>query len=184
VGMIPQKALSFSHGPKYQILGPAFLLINFKGLRPLKLKMGLSLCFCIPDLPTIVYQQGKMMKKIRGMSCQRRRWSSLLQTKLDISQRVIVVVGCHVHSLCLRCKSDAAGPVGDEWIKLEWGTLTPCRYAIWSSEMSRLVKGYVVDVLGWALDQINMVQALPDDYLQKWDLLTMYGHDVGGAAPC
>ena len=28
------------------------------------------------------------------------------------------------------------------------------------------------------------VQALPDNSLRQWDLLTMYGHDVGGVAPC
>ena len=79
---------------------------------------------------------------------------------------------------------DAAGPIGDELVNLEWGQLTPYHYAIRSSEMSRLVEGYISDVLGWAPDNIAMVQSLPDDSVRKWDLLTMYGHEIGGAAPC
>jgi hypothetical protein len=50
--------------------------------------------------------------------------------------------------------------------------------------VSRLIEGYVYDVLGWDPDHIAMVQALPDNSLRQWDLLTMYGHDVGGCAPC
>jgi hypothetical protein len=50
--------------------------------------------------------------------------------------------------------------------------------------VSRLIEGYVYDVLGWDPDHIAMVQALPDNSIRQWDLLTMYGHDVGGTAPC
>ncbi|KAL3912237.1 MAG: hypothetical protein SGILL_006962 [Bacillariaceae sp.] len=75
------------------------------------------------------------------------------------------------------------GPLGEELKKLEDGSLTPYHYAIRSSEVSRLIEGYVYDVLGWDPDHIAMVQALPDNSLRQWDLLTMYGHDMGGAAP-
>jgi hypothetical protein len=76
------------------------------------------------------------------------------------------------------------GPLGDELALLGRGTMTPYHYSIRSSEVSRLIEGYVYDVLGWDPDHIAMVQALPDNSIRHWDLLTMYGHDVGGAAPC
>lgn len=76
------------------------------------------------------------------------------------------------------------GPLGDELATLKPGTLTPYHYSIRSSEVSRLIEGYVYDVLGWDPDHIAMVQALPDGSIRQWDLLTMYGHDVGGVAPC
>jgi len=79
---------------------------------------------------------------------------------------------------------ETPGPIGDELRRLEAGTLTPWHYSIRSSEVSRLIEGYVYDVLGWDPDHIAMVQALPDHSLRQWDLLTMYGHDVGGCAPC
>lgn len=79
---------------------------------------------------------------------------------------------------------DNPGPLGEELAQLEKGTLTPYHYSIRSSEVSRLIEGYVYDVLGWDPDHIAMVQALPDNSIRHWDLLTMYGHDVGGAAPC
>jgi hypothetical protein len=75
------------------------------------------------------------------------------------------------------------GPLGEELKKLQDGSLTPYHYAIRSSEVSRLIEGYVYDVLGWDPDHIAMVQALPNNSLRQWDLLTMYGHDMGGAAP-
>jgi hypothetical protein len=76
------------------------------------------------------------------------------------------------------------GPIGDVLKTLDPGTLTPWHYAIRSSEVSRLIEGYVYDVLGWEPDHIAMVQALPDNSIRQWDLLTMYGHDMGGCAPC
>jgi hypothetical protein len=76
------------------------------------------------------------------------------------------------------------GPLGEELKLLEPGTLTPYHYSIRSSEVSRLIEGYVYDVLGWDPDHIAMVQALPDNSIRQWDLLTMYGHNVGGTAPC
>jgi Glyoxalase-like domain len=79
--------------------------------------------------------------------------------------------------------SEDPGPLGDELKALKDNTLTPYHYAIRSSEVSRLIEGYVYDVLGWDPDHIAMVQALPDDTVRQWDLLTMYGHDVGGVAP-
>jgi hypothetical protein len=79
--------------------------------------------------------------------------------------------------------NDDPGPLGDELKCLDDGTLTPYHYAIRSSEVSRLIEGYIYDVLGWDPDHIAMVQALPDDSVRKWDLLTMYGHDMGGVAP-
>ena len=79
--------------------------------------------------------------------------------------------------------NEEPGPLGVELKKLEDGSLTPYHYAIRSSEVSRLIEGYVYDVLGWDPDHIAMVQALPDNSLRQWDLLTMYGHDMGGAAP-
>ena len=75
------------------------------------------------------------------------------------------------------------GPLGDDLRTLSEGTLTPYHYAIRSSEVSRLVEGYISDVLGWNPDHIAIVQALPDASLRQWDLLTMYGHGVGGIAP-
>jgi len=79
---------------------------------------------------------------------------------------------------------DCPGPIGEELKKLKHGTLTPSHYAIRSSEVTRLISGYIYDVLGWEPDQIAMVQALPDNSVRQWDLLTMYGHEVGGCAPC
>jgi Glyoxalase-like domain len=79
--------------------------------------------------------------------------------------------------------SDDPGPLGDELKCLDENTLTPYHYAIRSSEVSRLIEGYVYDVIGWDPDHIAMVQALPDDSIRQWDLLTMYGHDMGGVAP-
>ena len=76
------------------------------------------------------------------------------------------------------------GPIGDILKTLDPGTLTPWHYAIRSTEVSRLIEGYVYDVLGWEPDHIAMVQALPDTSIRQWDLLTMYGHDMGGCAPC
>eukprot|EP00934_Nitzschia_sp_Nitz4_P003279 Nitzschia sp. Nitz4//scaffold53_size117307//75085//76980//NITZ4_003774-RA/size117307-processed-gene-0.135-mRNA-1//1//CDS//3329554217//3269//frame0 len=76
------------------------------------------------------------------------------------------------------------GPLGEELEKLPPGTLTPYYYSIRSSEVTRLIEGYVYDVLGWDPDHIAMVQALPDNSIRNWDMLTMYGHDVGGVAPC
>jgi hypothetical protein len=78
---------------------------------------------------------------------------------------------------------DDPGPLGDELLKLKEGALTPYHYAIRSREVSRLIEGYVYDVLGWDPDHIAMVQALPDDSIRQWDLLTLYGHDMGGCAP-
>lgn len=78
---------------------------------------------------------------------------------------------------------DSPGPLGDELKTLEEGTLVPYHYSIRSSEVSRLIEGYVYDVLGWDPDHIAMVQALPDNSIRQWDLLTMYGHDMGGVAP-
>jgi hypothetical protein len=75
------------------------------------------------------------------------------------------------------------GPLGDDLRALAEGTLTPYHYAIRSSEVSTLVEGYISDVLGWDPDHIAMVQALPDASLRQWDLLTIYGHGVGGIAP-
>jgi hypothetical protein len=75
------------------------------------------------------------------------------------------------------------GPLGDDLRALPEGTLTPYHYAIRSSEVSTLVEGYISDVLGWDPDHIAMVQALPDASLRQWDLLTIYGHGVGGIAP-
>jgi hypothetical protein len=46
-----------------------------------------------------------------------------------------------------------------------------------------LIEGYIYDVLGWDPDHIAMIQALPDESVRQWDLLTMYGHDMGGVAP-
>lgn len=79
---------------------------------------------------------------------------------------------------------DNPGPLGDELAKLDKGTITPYYYSIRSSEVSRLIEGYIYDVLGWDPDHIAMVQALPDRSIRQWDMLTMYGHDVGGVAPC
>ncbi len=78
---------------------------------------------------------------------------------------------------------ESPGPLGDELKTLEEGTLAPYHYSIRSSEVSRLIEGYVYDVLGWDPDHIAMVQALPDNSIRQWDLLTMYGHDMGGCAP-
>lgn len=78
---------------------------------------------------------------------------------------------------------DNPGPLGDELKTLEEGTLAPYHYSIRSSDVSRLIEGYVYDVLGWDPDHIAMVQALPDNSMRQWDLLTMYGHDMGGCAP-
>jgi hypothetical protein len=75
------------------------------------------------------------------------------------------------------------GPLGVDLRALSEGTLTPYHYAIRSSEVSRLVEGYISDVLGWDPDRIAMVQKLPDASLRQWDLLTIYGHGVGGIAP-
>jgi hypothetical protein len=74
------------------------------------------------------------------------------------------------------------GPLGDDLRALLEGTLTPYHYAIRSSEVSRLVEGYISDVLGWDPDHIAMVQTLPDASLRQWDLLTMYRHGVGGGS--
>lgn len=79
---------------------------------------------------------------------------------------------------------DNPGPLGEELAQLEKGTMTPYYYSIRSSEVSRLIEGYIYDVLGWDPDHIAMVQALPDKSIRQWDILTMYGHDVGGVAPC
>lgn len=79
---------------------------------------------------------------------------------------------------------ETPGPLGEELSKLEKGTITPYHYSIRSSEVSRLIEGYVYDVLGWDPDHIAMVQALPDTSIRQWDMLTMYGHNVGGVAPC
>ncbi len=79
---------------------------------------------------------------------------------------------------------DMPGPLGEELAQLQKGTITPYYYSIRSSEVSRLIEGYIYDVLGWDPDHIAMVQALPDKSIRQWDMLTMYGHDVGGAAPC
>mmetsp|Transcript_17215 Transcript_17215/g.41817 ORF Transcript_17215/g.41817 Transcript_17215/m.41817 type:complete len:772 (-) Transcript_17215:81-2396(-) len=78
---------------------------------------------------------------------------------------------------------ESPGPLGDDLRKLKAGTLAPYHYSIRSSEVSRLIEGYVYDVLGWDPDHIAMVQALPDNSIRQWDLLTTYGHDMGGCAP-
>ncbi|KAG7368932.1 glyoxalase-like protein [Nitzschia inconspicua] len=83
----------------------------------------------------------------------------------------------------LAADKEDPGPLGDELKRLKEDTLIPYHYAIRSSEVSRLIEGYVYDVLGWDPDHIAMVQALPDDTVRQWDLLTMYGHDMGGVAP-
>lgn len=78
---------------------------------------------------------------------------------------------------------DWPGQLGEELRSLPPGVLTPYHYSIRSTEVSRLIEGYIYDVLGWDPDHIVMVQGLQDDSIRQWDLLTMYGHDVGGIAP-
>ncbi|CAJ1951792.1 unnamed protein product [Cylindrotheca closterium] len=75
------------------------------------------------------------------------------------------------------------GPLGKELKALPAGRLIPYQYAIRATEISRLIEGYVYDVLGWDPDHICMAQTLPDGTPRQWDLLTMYGHNIGGAAP-
>eukprot|EP00980_Cylindrotheca_fusiformis_P029405 scaffold23471_cov141-Cylindrotheca_fusiformis.AAC.2 len=79
--------------------------------------------------------------------------------------------------------NDCPTPLGAELGSLPPGILTPYHYAIRSTETSRFIEGYIYDVLGWDPDHIVMVQGLEDGTIRQWDLLTMYGHDVGGAAP-
>jgi hypothetical protein len=79
---------------------------------------------------------------------------------------------------------DNPGSLGQELSELEKGVMVPYHYCIRSSELSRLIEGYVYDVLGWDPDHIAMVQALSDGSIRQWDILTMYGHDLGGVAPC
>ena len=79
---------------------------------------------------------------------------------------------------------ESPGSLGQELSKLEKGAIVPYHYAIRSSEVSRLIQGYIYDVLGWDPDHIAMVQAIPDKSTRQWDMLTMYGHDIGGVAPC
>jgi len=75
------------------------------------------------------------------------------------------------------------GPLAKDFKSLPAGRLIPYQYAIRATEISRLIEGYVYDVLGWDPDHICMVQTLPDGTPRQWDLLTMYGHNIGGAAP-
>jgi len=76
------------------------------------------------------------------------------------------------------------GSLGKQLSHLEKDAIVPFYYSIRSSELSRLIEGYVYDVLGWDSDHIAMVQVLPDNTIRHWDMLTMYGHDMGGVAPC
>ena len=79
---------------------------------------------------------------------------------------------------------DSPGSLGQELSNLEKGAIVPYHYSIRSSEVSRLIQGYIYDVLGWDPDHIAMVQTIPDNSIRQWDMLTMYGHDIGGVAPC
>jgi hypothetical protein len=76
--------------------------------------------------------------------------------------------------------NDRPGPLGAALSPP--GVLTPYHYSIRSTEVSRLIESYVYDVLGCDPDHIVMVQALQDESIRQWDLLTMYRHDVDGIA--
>ncbi|KAL3942789.1 MAG: hypothetical protein SGBAC_003065 [Bacillariaceae sp.] len=78
---------------------------------------------------------------------------------------------------------NSPGPLANEFRSLPAGRLIPYQYAVRATEISRLIEGYVYDVLGWDPDHICMTQTLPDGTPRQWDLLTMYGHNIGGAAP-
>mmetsp|Transcript_20780 Transcript_20780/g.59242 ORF Transcript_20780/g.59242 Transcript_20780/m.59242 type:complete len:537 (+) Transcript_20780:75-1685(+) len=76
-----------------------------------------------------------------------------------------------------------AGGLGEELKKLPSGSLEPFHYAI-RTQMSKMVEGYVSEVLGWKPDHISMAQAREDgNGTRNWELMTFMGHRIGGIAP-
>lgn len=77
-----------------------------------------------------------------------------------------------------------SGPIGAALAsELEEGTLVPYHYAIRSSEVAEMKDEYVPNELGWQPDHISMFGASPDGTPRKWEMLFMYGHQLGGCVP-
>ena len=68
--------------------------------------------------------------------------------------------------------------------EIDEGALVPYHFGVRSSSISEMREEYENNDLGLTPDQIFMFGANPHDGTQtKWEVLCMYGHDLGGCMP-
>lgn len=76
-----------------------------------------------------------------------------------------------------------AGPIGEQLMNMEEGSLIPIHYAIRQTDLSDLADDYVPNELGYDPDRIAMFKAGTDGAPRKWEMLFMHGHFHGGTVP-